>query len=68
MPKDGAADRWIREHGTGTTVDAASPEEWTPALARFLDGIAAYRAPSAESFHRRGQAGLLARILDRVRR
>ncbi len=68
VPKDGAADRWIRDHGTGATVDAASPEQWTPALARFLDEIPAYRAPSAEPFHRRAQAGVLAGILDSVRR
>jgi hypothetical protein len=49
-------------------VDAASPEQWTPALARFLDDLPAYRAPSAEPFYRRAQAGVLAGILDRVRR
>jgi hypothetical protein len=68
VPKDGAADRWIREHGTGSTVDAAAPDQWAPALGRFLDALPAYRAPSAEPFYRRTQARTLAGILDQVRR
>lgn len=68
VPKDGAADRWIREHGTGSTVDAAAPGQWAPALSRFLDELPSYRAPSAEPFHRRAQTGVLAGLLDQVRR
>ena len=67
VPKDGAADRWIREHGAGVSVDSATPDQWTPALQRFLDGLAGYRAPSAEAFHRRSLTGRLAALLDGVR-
>jgi hypothetical protein len=68
VPKGGAADRWIREHGAGTAVDAAAPDTWAPELGRFLDGLAGYRAPSAEPFYRRSQAKVLAGLLDQVRR
>ncbi len=68
VPKDGAADRWMREAGAGTTVDSASPETWAPALQRFLDGLEAWRAPSAEPYYRRALAGKLAAILDGVKK
>lgn len=68
VPKDGAADRWIRAHGAGESVDSAAPDLWAPALGRFLDTLSSYRAPSAEPFYRRAQAGALAAILDGVRR
>ena len=68
VPKDGAADRWIRRHGAGDSVDSSAPDLWTPALRRFLDTLSRYRAPSAEPFYRRAQTGALAAILDGVRR
>src|SRR5262249_5769715 len=68
VPKGGAADRWIREHGSGVSVDSAAPEFWAPALKSFLDSLGSYRAPSAESFHRRALTGKLAALLDEVRR
>jgi hypothetical protein len=68
VPRDGAADRWIRQHGAGDAVDSAAPDLWTPSLARFLDHLASYLAPSPEPFHRRTQTGALAAILDAVRR
>ena len=68
VPKDGAADRWIRRHGAGDSVDSSAPDLWTPALRRFLDSLSRYRAPSAEPFYRRAQTGALAAILDGVRR
>jgi glycosyltransferase involved in cell wall biosynthesis len=68
VPKDGAADRWIRAQGSGETVDSAAPDLWAPALDRFIDGLAGYRAPSAEKFYRRALTGTLAALLDQVRR
>lgn len=68
VPRDGAADRWIREHGAGVSVDASDPGTWAPALRRFLETLGDYRAPSAEPFHRRALAGRLAELLDGVRR
>jgi glycosyltransferase involved in cell wall biosynthesis len=68
VPRDGAADRWLRETGAGMSVDSAAPEVWTPALRQFLDGLEAYRAPSAERYDRRALTGRLAAILDGVKR
>lgn len=68
VPRDGAADRWIREHGAGVSVDSAQPELWSPALSWFLESIPAYRAPSAEPFYRRELTKKLAAILDGVKR
>ncbi|MBV8879215.1 MAG: hypothetical protein JO332_04575, partial [Planctomycetaceae bacterium] len=68
VPRDGAADRWIREHRSGVSVDSAAPDRWAPELRGFLDSLADYRAPSAEPFYRRTLTGRLAAILDGVRR
>jgi glycosyltransferase involved in cell wall biosynthesis len=68
VPKDGAADRWIREHGAGESVDSAAPDLWTPALGRFLDQLSTFRPPSPEPFYRRTQAQALAALLDGARR
>src|SRR5579862_7023688 len=68
VPKDGAADRWILGQGAGQTVDSGAPDQWTPALGRFLDGVPEFRAPSPEKYYRRSQAGTLAALLDQVRR
>lgn len=68
VPKGGAADRWLRETRAGTSVDVATPDAWTPALKTFLDGLDAWRAPSAEPYHRRVLTGRLAAILDGVQK
>jgi glycosyltransferase involved in cell wall biosynthesis len=68
VPKDGAADRWIRQHGAGDAVDSGAPDLWTPSLVRFLDHRLSYLPPSPDPFYRRTQTGALAKILDGARR
>jgi len=67
VPRGGAADRWIRDHGSGVSVDSATPDAWTPALCAFLDSLSAYKAPPADAFHRRALTARLAALLDGVR-
>lgn len=68
VPRDGAADRWIRSTGSGTSVDSAAPPTWAPALRDFLDSLGSYRAPSFDPYLRRTLTGRLAGLLDEVRR
>jgi hypothetical protein len=68
VPRDGAADRWIRATGAGVSVDSATPGAWAPALRRFLDSLDRYVPPSPAPFLRRTLTGRLAAILDEVRR
>jgi len=68
VPREGAADRWIRSVGSGVSVDAATPEAWVPALKEFLESLDRYQAPSPAPFYRRALTGRLAAILDEVRR
>lgn len=68
VPKDGAADRWLRGTPAGVAVDSGTPDVWTPALKKFLDEIEGYRPPSSEPYHRRALTGRLAAILDGVRK
>jgi glycosyltransferase involved in cell wall biosynthesis len=68
VPRNGAADRWIREHRAGSTADVAEPSSWTPALSGFIRGLPEWRAPDASAFHRRAQAGRLATLLEEAKR
>jgi glycosyltransferase involved in cell wall biosynthesis len=68
VPRDGSADRWIREHRAGTSVPVEEPAAWTPALRTFLEALPSWKAPDASRFQRRAQAGRLAALLDEVRR
>ncbi len=68
VPRDGAADRWIRSVGSGVSVDAAAPQTWAPALKEFLASLDRYAAPSPAPYFRRALTGRLAAILDEVRR
>lgn len=64
VPRDGAADRWLRETGAGDSVPFEEPDAWAPALREFIDRIPRYRPPAGERFHRRAQAGRLAQLLE----
>lgn len=67
VPKGGAADQWLARTGAGTSVDAAAPGTWAPALRSFIDALPGYRPPPAEPFFRRLLTERLARILDEVK-
>jgi hypothetical protein len=68
VPRDGAAERWLRRTGAGSAVAFEDRSAWAPALRAFVEEIPAWKAPDASAFHRRRQAGDLARLLDEVRR
>lgn len=67
VPREGAADRWIRENGTGTSVPSEEPGRWAPALRSFIEALPAFRPPALERYHRRALAAQLARVLDGVK-
>lgn len=68
VPRDGAAERWLRGTGSGVAVDAATPQAWAPALREFLESLSRYQPPPTAPFLRRALTGRLAAILDEVKR
>ncbi len=68
VPRGGAADRWIRGAGAGTSVPSEEREAWPAALRDFIAALPAWKAPASASFQRRAQAAQLARVLDEVSR
>ncbi|HYE99513.1 MAG TPA: glycosyltransferase [Planctomycetota bacterium] len=64
VPPGGAADRFLRERGSGTSVDVDDPSAWGPALRRFVGTLDDYRPPSAPDLERSALAKKLAAVLD----